>query len=343
MLSFDEFKRYVENHLEEYLPPQYKNASISIQNVQKNNGLVLAGLTVLPIGHNIAPTIYLNEYYKHYTQGKSIEDILDDVSATACLHMCPQEFDNVAFDFRNYDYVKDRVVMVAVNREMNEDLLRQVPHQNFEDLAIIYKVVVGDIEAELATITVYNQHMDFWDVSQSELHELAMKNTKELLPVKVQTMKEVMMKELLKDGLDPEIVEQAYEMMNVEEQMFVISNKQQINGAVNMMYDDVLSDIAEQVGTDLYIIPSSIHECIAVSCEVISAEALAEMVNEVNADCVKDEEVLSSHVYRFNAQEKTLALADTTVEELGLMAAEGGQDYGTKQESVEAVRPRRHR
>ena len=125
--------------------------------------------------------------------------------------------------------------------------------------------------------------------------------------------------------------------------MFVISNKQQINGAVNMMYDDVLSDIAEQVGTDLYIIPSSIHECIAVSCEVISAEALAEMVNEVNADCVKDEEVLSSHVYRFNAQEKTLALADTTVEELGLMAAEGGQDYGTKQESVEAVRPRRHR
>ena len=343
MLSFEEFKRYVENHLEEYLPPEYKNASISIQNVQKNNGLVLAGLSVLPIGHNIAPTIYLNEHYEHYTQGKPMEDILEYVSATACLHMCPQEFDNVAFDFKDFDYVKDRVVMMALNREMNGELLKDVPHQNFEDLAIIYKVVVGDIESELATITVHNQHMDFWDVSQTELHELAMKNTRELLPVKVTTMKEVLMKELLKDGLDPQIVEQAYDMMDVNEQMFVISNNRNINGAVNMMYDDVLSDIAAQVGTDLYIIPSSIHECIAVSCDVISAEGLAEMVNEVNADCVRNEEVLSNHVYRFNAQERTLTLADTSVEELGLMAAEGGQAYGTKQESVEVTRPRRHR
>lgn len=343
MLSFEEFKRYVENHLEEYLPQQYKNASIGIQDVQKNNGLVLAGLTVLPIGHNIAPTVYLNKYYDEYLQGEQMEYILQDISSTACKHMCPQEFSNVAIDFQNFDYVKDRVVMVAVNREMNEELLSKVPHQNFEDLAIIYKVVVGSDRTDLSTITICNQHLNFWDASVTELHELAMKNTRELLPVKVQSMKEVMMQEVLKDGLDPEIVEQAFEMMNIEEQMFVISNKQQIHGAVNMMYDDVLLDIAEKVGTDLYIIPSSVHECIAVSCDVISAESLAEMVHEVNADCVSDEEVLSNHVYRFNAQERTLTLADASVEELGLMAAEGGQEYGTKQENVEAVRPRRHR
>ena len=343
MLSFEEFKRYVENHLDEYLPPQYKNASIGIQNVQKNNGLVLSGLTVLPIGHNIAPTIYLEDYFKHYRDGKEMEEILEDISKTACKHMYPREFDNVAFNFRDFEYVKDHVVMVAVNREKNEDLLRNVPHQNFEDLAIIYKVVVGNVKSDLATITIYNQHMSFWGASSAELHELAMKNTKELLPIKVMTMKEVMMKGLLKDGLDPEIAEQALEMMDIQEQMFVISNNQNINGAVNMLYDDVLSDIAEKVGTDLYIIPSSVHECIAVSCDVMSAEALAEMVVEVNRDCLSEQEVLSDHVYRFNAKEKMLTLADTTVEELGLMAAEGGQEYGTKQESVEASRPRRHR
>lgn len=51
----------------------------------------------------------------------------------------------------------------------------------------------------------------------------------------------------------------------VQTEQYVISNNKGINGAVSMLYEDGLHDLAEKLGSDLYIMPSSIHEVIAVS------------------------------------------------------------------------------
>lgn len=293
MLDFKEFQQFVENHLVEYLPTEYKNASLVIHKVQKNNGLVLTGLTVLPIGHNIAPTIYLDSYFENYQNGRALYDILGDICTVACVHMNPNNFGSIETDFQNFDYVKDRVIMVAVNRQKNEEFLRQVPHHNFEDLALIYKVLITEASPDIATITIYNQHMSFWNTSESELYDLAMKNTKELLPVKVQRI--------------------------MPGEMYMISNMPHINGAAAILYDDVLSEISERVESDLFIIPSSVHECLAVSVEYTDAKELAEMVETVNEEKLEENEILSNNVYRFNAKDKTIALANTSVEELGLL------------------------
>lgn len=343
MLDYKEFQQFVENHLGECLALELKDAKVEIHEVQKNNGLVLTGVTVLPVGQNIAPTIYLEEYYERYKNGRALYDILGDISTVAYTHMKPQGFESVGMDFRNFDYVKDKVVMVAVNRERNEELLRDVPHHYKEDLALIYKVLVSKEPTEMATITIRNEHMDLWGVSESDLYELAMNNTKELLPVKVQTMKELLFEQIIKDGLDPEVMEAAFSMADTREEMYVISNTARINGAAAVMYEGVLSDIAEELGTDLYILPSSVHECIAVSVEVADVDELTEMVASVNEEMVSNEEILSDNVYYFNAKEKTLTLANTSVEELGLKAAENGKSYGENQTNTEATRPRRHR
>ena len=309
----------------------------------KNNGLKLQGITVLPEGENIAPTIYLESFYDKYEDGESLHCLMEQIAEVANANVRPQGLETIGQDLRNFDFVKDKIVMIAVNREKNEELLKEIPHTYREDLAIIYKVIVDMDDHEFSTVTIRNEYMNHWDVSVDMIHELAMKNTKELLPVTVQSMSEVVREMFERDGLDPELCDVAFNKQSMEEQMFVISNKLKINGAASVFYEDVLSDLAERIGTDLYILPSSVHECIAVSVNTATAEELAEMVQSVNECEVEEAQQLSDHVYYFDAKSKTLSLADTSVEELGLKAAENTQGYDATQSNEQVARPRKSR
>ena len=53
-----------------------------------------------------------------------------------------------------------------------------------------------------------------------------------------------------------------------EQTLWVISNSKGINGAVNMLYENELHDLAENLGSDLYILPSSVHDVLAVYSEM---------------------------------------------------------------------------
>jgi len=344
MLSFTEFQEYAQMNLADALPPGYEDAKISINKVVKNNGMVLTALTVLPDGQNVAPNIYLDGFYMEYKGGTDLSTIMDEMADICMAHINPvPEFENLATDFRNFDYVKERVIMVAIGRERNAELLSDVPHQNREDLALIYKVLVNSDEEGIGSITIHNNHLDYWGVSADELHALAEENTQRLLPATVQSMDEVMREIFSKDGMDEEMMDALFAERPADELMYVISNTSKVNGAAAMFYEDVLSNLSEKLGTDLFILPSSIHECIAVSSRTFTAEGLAEMVVEVNENQVAPEERLSDHVYRYDAKEKTISLADTTVEALGLVAAENSQNYETTQTNTEGSRPRHRR
>ena len=179
MLEFNEFRDYVEVTLPEVLPEKLQGVKIEQHDVQKNNGLVLHSITVKPEDSNIAPNIYMDSFYERYKDGASVDDLMEEIKETVVKHLeAPEEFQNVAQDFKNFDVIKDKIVMVAVNTERNAKLLSEVPHKDKEDLSLIYKVMVGNNIDGIATITIRNEHMDLWGVTLDQLHELAMANTK---------------------------------------------------------------------------------------------------------------------------------------------------------------------
>lgn len=46
MMNRKEFYEYVKDNVKEYLPESYKDAEITLQEVEKNNGLKLTGITI---------------------------------------------------------------------------------------------------------------------------------------------------------------------------------------------------------------------------------------------------------------------------------------------------------
>ena len=342
MFNFEDFCDYVQMSIKDHLPVEQQDAKVTINNVMKNNGLTLHGVVVHPEGQCVAPTIYLEGFFKHYKGGADLDSVMDKIAGTISEHLnTPEEFSDVAQMYSNYDAVKDKIVMAVVNTAKNRELLSQVPHTEREDLSLIYKVVVGTGADGIGSITIRNEHMEQWGVTVDEIHEMAMKNTKEILPVTVQTMTEVMREMFGSDGMPEEMAEMMFSDMPLNQQMFIISNKSKVNGAASMFYEDTLSELADKIGTSLYILPSSVHEVIAVSTDMGTPEALAGMVREVNGGQVAPEEQLSDHVYKFDAKAKIISLADTTMEQLKV--SENNVNYEATQAAGEVNRPRHHR
>ena len=343
MLNFEEFQDYTKRVLKDHLPEELSGVIIRTNDVTKNNGLVLHGVTVQPEGSNIAPTIYLDGYYKNYLDGEKLDDVIDRIAMVARDNVnAPSGLGDIAKTFMNFENVKDKIIMVAVNTEKNRDMLAGMPHQNREDLSLIYKVALGNDEMGMATIAIKNEHMEAWGTTPEEIHNLAMENSKELLPATVQSMNEIMREMFGREGMPDDMAELMFEEMPMNQQMYVISNESKINGAAAMFYEDTLSGLAEQMGTDLFILPSSVHEIIAVSTDMGDPESLAQMVQEVNGGQVSPEEQLSDHVYRYDAATRSISLADTTMNQLKDMVSENTETYEATQ-TTEAARPRHHR
>ena len=342
MFNFEDFCDYVQMSIKDHLPVEQQDAKVTINNVMKNNGLTLHGVVVHPEGQCVAPTIYLEGFFKQYEEGADLDSVMDKIAGTISEHLnTPEEFSDVAQMYSNYDAVKDKIVMAVVNTAKNRELLSQVLHTEREDLSLIYKVVVGTGADGIGSITIRNEHMEQWGVTVDEIHEMAMKNTKEILPVTVQTMTEVMREMFGSDGMPEEMAEMMFSDMPLNQQMFIISNKSKVNGAASMFYEDTLSELADKIGTSLYILPSSVHEVIAVSTDMGTPEALAGMVREVNGGQVAPEEQLSDHVYKFDAKAKIFSLADTTMEQLKV--SESNVNYEATQAAGEVNRARHHR
>lgn len=70
-----------------------------------------------------------------------------------------------------------------------------------------------------------------------------------------------------------------------------------------------MQEIAKRWGCDFVILPSSVHEVILTPVqEDVELSELVEMVKEINATEVREEDVLSNHVYLYEREKGTLVL-----------------------------------
>lgn len=82
--------------------------------------------------------------------------------------------------------------------------------------------------------------------------------------------------------------------------MITVSNDTWINGAAIILQKKIMDNLAEIAGSDLVIIPSSIHECIIMPyTEEMKKVDLVEMIKTVNIQEVSPEEVLSDVPYLY--------------------------------------------
>ena len=171
-------------------------------------------------------------------------------------------------------------------------------------------------------------------MDEKELFRKASENTKRLLPVKVQSLKEIIAEMMMGEGMPKDVAEDMVSLANPEPvEMWVITNEKKLNGAVQMLYDENLHGLSERLGDDLYILPSSVHEIICVPASKGNPEELAGMVQEINMSAVPLEERLSNQVYHYDSRLHELTMAtDTPNKRIDGMVAEQPLIYDAREQ-----------
>lgn len=301
-MRYDEFCEEVKNRIGEFLPGR-EIESVVLNTAVKNNGLKKVGIVVREANQHIAPTIYLEPYFDFYSNDSEIEEVLSYIADQyIAASVDNQEFGDIAHDFLDFEKMKNKLVVQLVNTDYNGELLESTPHKEIMDMSLIYKVVAGQHPGAVATIRVDNSHLRQWGVTVDELNEVAIENTYRLFPPKVQSMNEVMKAMLAKEEMPEEMMQILLADIPEDRCMWVISNTINSNGAFYMTDTGIMDKLAEKFHSDVAVLPSSIHECIAVSTEMGTIEELKAMVQEVNSTQVEREDQLSDNVYIYNAE-----------------------------------------
>lgn len=313
MMNYEMFKGIVESEFKSFLSDEYKDAEVRIGKVNKVNRDLDSVTIVMPrddgSNKSISPAIYINDMYESYKDSEDLQLVMKQ--AAAKMMGAISQGQEMMPMIENLMESKDKIVFQLINATQNAEMLKGVPHREFQDLAIVYRIVVQITPHDgIASAMITDPLAESMGLSEEDLFNLAAENTKKIFPVKIQTMAEVLKGMFEKNGMPEEIIE---EMIPQDEmQMYVITNEYNLNGAGAMLYEKELAELADKVGADLLILPSSIHEVIAIPDMGRDPKELADMVREINASQVDISERLSNQVYKYDRKERKLALATDT-------------------------------
>lgn len=258
--------------------------------ILKNNGVRAVGLAIRREDKNIAPIIYLEEYYKSYLKGERLELLAERfIQRSKAAPAAPRWDYQSVLDFRR---VKDQIVYKLVNAERNKSLLKEVPSLPVLDFAIIFYLMISVKGWEDCSVLIRNEHIHLWKLPVSVLYQYARKNTPRLCPYVLRPLTEYI------EEMSGEEAEEC--------PMLVLTNETGVNGAAAVLYPQMPKKIYESLGRNYYLLPSTIHEFLIVPEEKdIRPENLLNMVKEINDTQITKEEFLSDHIYYFDGKNIT--------------------------------------
>lgn len=308
MMDYELFKEVVTETLLSHMPDELAGYSLRADRTGKVNE-TLDALHLVPPScppDSLYPTVYLNYMYEEYKKSGDLQATLELAAFYLAGACCEAERKNSRITLQG---APKHIVMSLVNTKQNREMLGYMPHREFEDLSIIYKYVI-DTRNPVESVPVTVEMAENIGMSEEELFHAAVENTRRLFPPKAELLSDIIVELFMDGGFSEEAAQEMGRIIQLP--IYVISNEQNTNGAVSMLYGDNIHELAEQTGSDLYIMPLSVHEVMAVPSEAAAPEELAKLVEENNMSRIGLADRLSNQVYRYDKERQKLSLATDT-------------------------------
>ncbi len=299
-LQYEEWLSYIIDEIKLLLP---KDADYQVQIIHKlkNNGTTMDSVAIRKNNESIAPAIPLRQYYEYqWSISATAQLIVNDYqlfSQESNMELLQQAKD----DLSGWASVQDKVFLRLINMGKNIELLRSTPYEVFGDMALVARIKMFQNQDGMGTVLIDNRLLAEMGISKDTLFQQAKENTPKLFPVKIENMAEKLLKSMYGSNPPEEMMDMLEETN--EMQMYIISNTSGMDGAAAVLYPGVEEQVRELIGGDFLLLPSSVHEMLAISKNDISVKHATEMVHEANASVVEAEEFLSNDVYTLKAGE----------------------------------------
>lgn len=241
-------------------------------------------------GDNVGPTMLASSLKEHLDNDEEafVQQLI------VCIEDAQKKADNAVE--RILELLKEggAIMPCVINAAANEEFLNTVPHRKVLDLAIIYRLVLGEDSEGVTSTVVSAGLLKDAGLTEQQLFERAKMYAEEkaccisLYESLVCGIAKKPLREY-QHGNDAD----KYGMADLIPVSYAGSN---YGAAVVAMWADEDGGCAPEWMRGKKILPSSIHEIIVVM-DNINADYLLDMVASVNHDQVEEKEVLSNSVY----------------------------------------------
>ncbi|MCM1192541.1 MAG: DUF5688 family protein [Acetatifactor muris] len=278
------------------------NKETDLKEVLKLNGIKRYGLIIFDSAINVSPTIYLEPFYGKFLETQDWDCVIEDIIKLYRDNMPGEPMDTkIFFDFSQ---VKEKIFYRLINYAENRELLEQMPHIRFLDLAKVFCIRYEKEEVGSGIISIYHSHLEHWGISADELETVADVNSPLFMAQRISNMSSV----LVENGVSQEDL--SVPMPEEFSSVYVMSNISKSNGAGTICYPNILKTLSEKADRDIIILPSSIHEVILIPFnENENMETFRDMVHYVNANALEPEDFLSDNVYIYRRNTGQIEIA----------------------------------
>lgn len=271
-------KKIVEERLER-MKPLAKERGFFLEYGEKiENNCVFSGIIIKDRNKktDIFPCIYYEAYWEDLSDAELLENMIQFTRNT------PEIDTKIFFD---KEYFSEHVFPMILDLD-NEETIRELDftYRKTDCFLILFYLRVS----EEGIIKITNSFFERMAVTEEDMVKLAFANAEKNLVV--QTIEEV-----ISEILETPFLENGVERF--EKQIYVVSNRRKQYGASAIMLPKTYEILREYLGDRFIILPSSLHECIAVSYEENQLEELVDMVRCVNCEAVEEVDKLSDHIY----------------------------------------------
>lgn len=268
------------------------NREVQLKETLKLNNIRRYGIVIAESENSLSPVIHLEKLFEDFQNGKSMNAVLNiiiDIYHKDRLKK-PVDMEWV----RHFDQARETIFYFLVNYDANRELLSQIPHFRYLDLAVVFGMKSG-LENAPGTITVFNSHLDMWGITAEELFPIAEANTPQLYPLQVSYM--------------PDLVP-GNPFPGHPSQMYVLTNSYRTYGAAAIRYKDTLKGFSLLMGRDILLLPDSIHKMVLVPLtEGENPESYRNTVHNTNEHFTDVSEFLSNSIYLYKRDTGEIVIA----------------------------------
>lgn len=309
-MSFKEFSYYVEENIRKFLPEEIrKSVVISVHPIRKSHIVQEYGLMIRIENENLFPIFYLGDAWKKFEGGMEMQEVLGNLAQEYMKYRDIQKHIHVDASME-YEAVKDRVVYHVLSKEVNRNSLRDRVYtdmgQGFVKVYAIHRKLDGF--GTEGSIAITHDVVERFGYDVEEIREAAEENTPRIYPAVFVPIGQMLgdAGQEVSPGNNPAEIE-----------LHVLANAAAYWGAGALFYPGMQEKIAEQLGGNYYVLPSSVHEVLIVPEKPgMEVRELEQKVRRINRETVSKEDFLSNKVLFYDREKGQLRIALPDVPDL---------------------------
>ena len=237
-------------------------------NKRKNNGVLLNGVGIRRKGEPSGSVIYYAD-----DDTNAVERVLATYKETA------KRLPKITAADVTHEKILEKAFPVLINRELNTDQLDGIMHEPWNDLEIIYRMDFG-----VGSAIITKQMAAESNITLEDLHDT---HNREFMVLR------------LTDYMTAHTG-----IQHPDTPFHLVTNMDMCHGSGAILNPEAIEALQDALGENFIIIPSSVHELLALPDAGDTSEIL-EIVKMTNATMVSEEDFLSNSVYRYNGSSNT--------------------------------------